>query len=141
MRFKKVILALITVVYTLVLVHNLTPHRHNNSQKALSSESGKLNGWFNFLFGHDHEKSVHDEGHLTNFLLSENDDCDEISIVFQSDDNPLFLSVPSEFCISGHSPIFPAQSETCFLNSASSQLHTVFAIRISGRAPPVMSII
>ena len=141
MRFKKVILAIISVAYTLVLVHNLTPHRHSNSQNELNSETGPLNNWFNFIFGNEHEKSVQDEDHLTKFILSENDDCDELSTVFQCDNNDFLDSYFSVFFNSDVVADYKLLTANIFLASGIIRSFCSYSAQISGRAPPVSTII
>jgi hypothetical protein len=141
MHFKKVILAIISVAYTLVLVHNLTPHRHSNSQNELNSESGPLNNWFNFIFGNEHEKSVQDEDHLSKFLLSDNDNCDELSNVKHSDDSDFLQSYFSDIFISDIITGFKPLTENIFLSSEKNVSCCHYSVQISGRAPPVLTII
>ena len=141
MRFKKVILAIISVAYTLVLVHNLTPHRHSNTQNELNSESGPLNNWFNFIFGNEHEKSVQDEDHLSKFLLSDNENCDELSTVNHSDDSDFLKSYFSVFFNSDVVANYKSLTENLFLSSGIIHSFCSYSAQITGRAPPVSTII
>ena len=57
------------VVYAFILLHNLTPHTHDESHQQHRS-FGFLTEWFRFFYGTDHQE-FHKEDHLCTFRIEE----------------------------------------------------------------------
>ncbi len=136
MRFKNICLGLLSVLYTIILVHNLTPHSHGANH--IDNRSGEsLVEWFHLIFGNGHQDEVEDEDHLTKFRLHEDNDGENNSFSFFEED--LVFILPAFF----HPVLIPEPSFLATLNDIS---YLSFFIEVhnsdlgspsTGRAPPV----
>jgi hypothetical protein len=136
MRYKNICLGLLLVLYTIILVHNLTPHRHGANH--IDNRSGEsLVDWFHLLFGNGHQNDVQDEDHLTKFRLHEDNDLEINSISFL-DENLVFI-IPAFF----HPVLISKPSYLATMNDISYLSFLIkchssnFGSPSIGRAPPV----
>jgi hypothetical protein len=77
---KKYLFSLLSIVYAIILLHNLTPHEHGSDNHK---SFGLLSEWFQLLFGKEHHK-CQDKTHLSTFSIQQDDElaieyCLEIS--------------------------------------------------------------
>ncbi len=128
MSLKKSIFYFVSLVYAIILLHNLTPHVHGSDNHK---SFGLLSDWFQLFFGSEHHQSQ-DNRHLSTFSI-------------QDDDLPEWISFEISDLAVLHSAIFTSKL-AAGLNlpeSAKSISHlkvkfykNYFVSAISGRAPP-----
>jgi hypothetical protein len=129
---RKYLLSLVSIVYAIILLHNLTPHAHGALQADKSF--GFLSTYFQFLFGEEHHE-YQDEDHLSTFRIQEDNEEDsklEIKLIsdfylLSSSFIPVLIFNAADFAVWQKSRLFGQQD--CF--ESLSQLS-----QLSGRAPP-----
>lgn len=136
MRYKNLILGLLSVVYSIILVHNLTPHRHGKQHLELPLGS-TLSEWFDFLFGHEHQDEVQDEEHLTTFRLQDDNVLEYPDFSFS--DAHFYAILPNFFHpISLVEPAFIARTTgSSYLSFCSNADDNYIIFPSIGRAPPM----
>jgi len=129
MSVKKPILYFLSIVYAVILLHNITPHVHGSAD---IKSVGFLSEWFQLLFGKEHQQSQ-DNHHLNNFSVQDDDQID-ITIDYDISDAYFVLPVLSLIFFRNQNS---ADNEFIYLSLPdifwkSSEQHN-----FSGRAPPL----
>ena len=127
---KKYLFSLLSIVYAIILLHNLTPHEHGSDNHK---SFGLLSDWFQLLFGKEHHQ-CQDKTHLSTFSIQQDDELTTEYCLEISD----FVSIQASF------PNLKLQRESTFLSvldglsfkSEHSIYQSTFLLGISDRAPP-----
>ena len=130
---KKYLIFISSVVYTVILLHNITPHFHGSH---IETQSSLLSDWFKLFFGSHHDKDIKEDTHLINFNIEEN----EYDYLNEENVNsPEFEFLP--FYSLQNLILFQESSSfyhiiTSFLNCKVQFYSSLFQNESFGRAPP-----
>lgn len=133
MSVKKSILYFLSLIYAIILLHNLTPHVHGSDNK---STSGLLSEWFQLLFGKEHSETQ-DNRHLSTFSIQ---DQDEIGLEQGIDiTDPEFIGYDFPNLSGAAEKIIFSNFENAGCKHSEKLLSDADLSTSSGRAPPIFA--
>ena len=131
MSVKKSILYFLSIVYAVILLHNITPHVHG-SDKIKSF--GLLPEWFQLLFGKAHSE-IQDNDHLSTFSVQEEDE-NNYTFAYEISDVDVIVPDATLFCFK-YKNINLTDNDIIYLKLSDIFCKSPAQAYFSDRAPPV----
>lgn len=132
----KIYLSVVFAVYSVILLHNTTPHLHGKN--IVSVENSLLQEWFELLFGPEHQEEVLDKCHLAAFRIQEDQATEHLSLDFSNSSFDLYMPLWTR---QNYLDIFPKNHLSFVFSWPSSEslpLCSRYSFNITGRAPPTL---
>jgi hypothetical protein len=130
MSIKKSILYFLSIVYAVILLHNITPHVHGSDN---TKTFALLPEWFQLLFGKDHSE-IQDNQHLSTFSVQEEDEYN-YTFAFEISDVDVILPDAKLYCFK-YRNINLTENDIIYLRLSDIFWKSPQQCNFTGRAPP-----